>query len=207
MTVGPALRVRAKVTVVEDPRASLPYYILYSTVCHVFTKTHWNNPQTLPSFALSVVSFQFNLFYFHHLTVCSSLLYLPIFLSAVWNLWFTSYYRHSTSSHFCLPCFAPRCLVLHRLLRADCSTNQDRSLSWSSVLGFHPSLPGQWPASVALLWELLVAVITSGIQALGLLHRWHGGWGWAHGVERRKGRIFLCSWQDQIGAATAGVKL
>lgn len=36
--------------------------------------------------------------------------------------------------------------------------------------------------------------------------------GWVHRVERRKGRIFLCSWQDNVGTAadlptTAGVKV
>lgn len=36
--------------------------------------------------------------------------------------------------------------------------------------------------------------------------------GWAYRVERRKGRIFLCSWQDDVGTAadlpaTAGVKV
>lgn len=91
--------------------------------------------------------------------------------------------------------------MLSCLFQADSSTNQDRSLSWSSVLGSHPSLPGQWPASVTLLWELLLAVITSGIQALGLLDRWHGGGGWVHRVERRKGRIFLCSWEDNVRTA------
>lgn len=88
---------------------------------------------------------------------------------------------------------SPCCLVLLRLFQADSPTNQDKSLSWSSVLGSHPSLPGQWPASVTLLWELLLAVITSGIKALGLPDRWHGGGGGCIGLKGGKGGSFCAA--------------
>lgn len=219
MTVGPALRVRAKMTVVEDPQASLPNYILYSTLCHAFTKT-LEQSTTLLHFVFYLALTHFSLILFH----CLMLIILPSFSASsifpsklffkIWSMksWFTFYYHNSTPFHFPLSCSTPCCLVLLCLLQADSSTNQDRSLSWSSVLGSYPSLPGQWPASVALLWELLVAVITSGIQALGLPHRWHGEWGWVHRVERSKGRIFRCSWQDDVRTAadlpaTAGVRI
>ena len=65
----------------------------------------------------------------------------------------------------------------------------------------NPSLPGQWPASAALLWDLPAAVITSGTQALGLPHRWHGGGGGGcRGLKGREGRFFCagrckkCRW-------------
>ena len=116
--------------------------------------------------------------------------------------WFRFHYQNSTSFSFppFFSCLLLFCSVSSRLTPP---TNQDRSLSWSSVLGFHPSLPGQWPASAALLWEHLAAIITSGTQALGLPHRWHVGEGGCRGLKGGKGGSFFAADRGYVRTATA----
>lgn len=121
--------------------------------------------------------------------------------------WFRAPYHNHTSFTF-LPPLLPAplltslfCSVYSRLTPSLTATwAYPGVLSLASIL----SLPGQWPASAALLWDLIAAVITSGTQALGLPHRWHcgGGGGWEQRAERRKGRFSLGSRQGDVRGAT-----
>lgn len=116
--------------------------------------------------------------------------------------WFRFHYQ-TTAHLFALLPPAPLpaalfCTVSSRLTPLPAQTG-----AYPGVLSLasNPSLPGQWPASAALLWDLLAAVITSGTQALGLPHRWHGGGGGGcRGLKGREGRFFCagrckkCCW-------------
>ena len=78
LTVGLTQRARAKVTVVEDPQASLPDYILHSTLCYAFTKTL----EPLPAYFTSALS-HFEAFFTLVLFFLFSLLSLFIPLSVL----------------------------------------------------------------------------------------------------------------------------
>lgn len=79
-------------------------------------------------------------------------------------------YNHTKNTFPLLPVSSCLCCLI--LTPPGWFLHQSRQELWPWFL---PLSLGQWPASAALLWELVAAVITSGTQALGLPHRWHGG--------------------------------
>lgn len=217
MTVGPALRVRAKVTVVEDPQAALPDYILHSTLCHAFTKTHWS-PHHPPSLCLLSSSLVFksrllSLFnaglFLSHLS--SPVVYLSVVRSALWNLDldFTTTTAHLSLSSLLLlsslPCFAlsPPGRLLHQprqeLILEFCPWFPPLS-PWAVTCQRCPPLGA--PSCCNYLWH-------PGSGASTQVTWWRG---WVQRVERRKGRFFLCSRQGDVSSAadlpaTAGVRI
>ena len=182
----------------EEPQAPLPDYILHSTLCHAFTKTHCSpqHPLHWPSL----------IFKSHLLSLANATLLPPSFISPfsfhpsircqIWAMvsWFRFHYN--TTAH--VSASSPSCSCLLCLLQVDSSTSQDKKLILEFCPWFPPFSPWavncqHWPPMGAprccnYLWHPGSGACTQVTCWRGLLHR-------AEGRKGREGRFSLCSRQ------------